>query len=32
MFLNNSFAKTLDVGLHKLELPSKFYLIRVAIH
>ena len=28
LFTNISFAKTLDVGLHKLELPSKFYLIK----
>ena len=27
-FLNISHAKILDVGLHKLELPSKFYLIK----
>ena len=27
MFVNICSAKTLDVGLHKLELPNKFYLI-----
>ena len=27
MFANICAAKTLDVGLHKLELPNKFYLI-----
>ena len=27
MFTNICAAKTLDVGLHKLELPNKFYLI-----
>ena len=27
MFANICSAKTLDVGLHKLELPNKFYLI-----
>jgi hypothetical protein len=26
MFFNNSFSKTLDVGLHKLEVPNNFYL------
>ena len=27
IIFNISFAKTLDVGLHKLEVPSKFYLV-----
>ena len=27
MFVNICSAKTLDVGLHKIELPNKFYLI-----
>ena len=26
IFLNNSFSKTLDVGLHKLEVPNNFHL------
>ena len=24
---NNSFSKTLDLGMHTLEVPNKFYLI-----
>ena len=31
MFLNNSLSKTLDVGLHKLEVPNNFYLIDLSI-
>ncbi len=27
LFSNISFAKILDVGTHKLEVPSNFYLI-----
>ena len=27
IIFNISFAKTIDVGLHKLEIPSKFYLV-----
>ena len=31
IFSNLSFSKTLDVGLHKLEVPNNFYLIDLSI-